>query len=80
MTDFAGDMDQEEQLARIRRMQEETRKFVEESHKLAAEARKMGRDHQLAGWQLVITGMTAGAALIGASVGGTVALIKLFGP
>jgi hypothetical protein len=50
-------------------MQEETRKF-------AAETWKLGRDYVLSGWQLVIAGMTAGAALIGA----TAAPIKFFGP
>ena len=42
-----------DQVARIDLMQEETR--------------KIGRDYTLAGWQLVITGMIAGAALIGAT-------------
>jgi hypothetical protein len=50
-------MNREEQVARIERMQEETRKFVVEA-----------RDNGLSGWQLVISGMTAGAALIGATV------------
>jgi len=67
MTDIAN-MDTQEQIARIERMQEETRKF-------AAEQRKIGRDIALSGWQLVITGMGAGAALIGA----TVAAMKLLG-
>jgi hypothetical protein len=49
-------------------MQEETRKF-------AAETRKVTRDYTLAGWQLVIAGMTAGGALVGA----TAAFIKVFG-
>jgi uncharacterized protein (UPF0335 family) len=62
-------MDVQEQVARIERMQEETRKF-------AAETRKISRDYALSGWQLVIAGMTAGAALVGA----TAALIKFFGP
>jgi hypothetical protein len=61
-------MDQVEQVARIERMQEETRKF-------AAETRKVTRDYTLAGWQLVIAGMTAGGALVGA----TAAFIKVFG-
>jgi hypothetical protein len=62
-------MDVQEQVARIETMQEETRK-------VAAETRKIGRDYALSGWQLVIAGMTAGAALVGA----TAALIKFFGP
>lgn len=94
MTDVAGNIDLEEQLARIRRYGEETQKFMEDSRKLAeesrklhaeerklyAEERKLGSDRQLAGWQLVITGMTAGAALIGATVGATIAMIKFFSP
>lgn len=53
-------MKSEEQVARIERIQEETRKFF-------AETRKIDRDRTLSGWQLVITGMTAGAALVGAT-------------
>lgn len=87
MTEVAENTYSEEILARIRRSNEETQKFIEESRKLAAEARKphaeerkLGWDYQLAGWQLVIAGMTAGAALIGATVGSTIAVIKLLGP
>lgn len=58
-------MDQREQIARIARMQEETRKFV-------AETRQIDRMHMLPGWLLVIIGMTAGAALVAA----TMAFIK----
>lgn len=61
-------MDQAEQVARIERMQEETRKF-------AAEQRKISRDIVLAPWQIVITAMTAGAALFGAGA----AFMKIFG-
>lgn len=61
-------LDLREQIARIDRMQEETRKF-------AAEHRKIDRDDTLAGWQVAIAGMTAGAALVGA----TAAFIKIFG-
>lgn len=80
MTDVAAD--QADMLARIQLMQEETRKFAAEQHKLSAEANKLSaeanklsRDYLLAGWQLVITGMTAGAALVGA----TAVFIKIFG-
>ncbi|WP_316172834.1 hypothetical protein [Bradyrhizobium sp. SZCCHNRI2049] len=69
-------MDQQEQIARIERAQEETRKFVTEQHKLTAEARKLTRDASLAPWQLVVTAMTAGAALFGAGA----AFTKLMGP
>lgn len=52
-------MDQQEQVMRIERGQEETRKF-------AAEAHKTMRDASLAPWQLALTAMTTGAALFGA--------------
>lgn len=67
MTEVAT-MDQQEQVARIERMQEETRKF-------AAEQRKIMREVVLAPWQLVITAMTAGAALFGAGA----AFMKIVG-
>jgi DNA repair ATPase RecN len=108
-------LDLQEQLARITRYNEETRKFIEESHKLQEEARKISmerdklsaeqfklsaerdklseeqfklsaealkltRDRSLSGWQLVITGMTAGAALVGATAAFTAAMIKFYGP
>ncbi len=60
-------MDLQEQIARIGRMQDETRKFV-------AETRKVTRDPMLAPWQLVVTAMAAGAALFGAGA----AFMKLF--
>ncbi|MGN6284520.1 MAG: hypothetical protein ACTHM2_05150 [Afipia sp.] len=61
MTTATLTMDQQEQIARIERMQQETPKIT--------------RDTYLSGWQLVITGMAAGGALIGA----TVAAMKAFG-
>jgi pyridoxal biosynthesis lyase PdxS len=69
-------MDQQEQIARIERSQEEVRKFVAEQHKLTAEARKLTRDAALAPWQLVVTAMAAGGALFGAGA----AFMKLLGP
>ncbi len=68
MTEATTTMDQQEQVARIERMQEETRKF-------AAEQRKLSREATLAPWQVAIGGMTAGAALFGAGA----AFMKLFG-
>lgn len=62
-------MDLQEQIARIEKMQEETRKY-------AAETRKIRRDYELAAWQIAITGMAAGAALFGAGA----AFIKLLTP
>jgi hypothetical protein len=67
MTDITT-MDQQEQIARIEKTQEETRKF-------AAETRKITRDWALAPWQMAITGMAAGAALFGAGA----AFMKLLG-
>ncbi|HVZ07203.1 hypothetical protein [Rhodopila sp.] len=76
------DRDLREQIARIDRAQEETRKFVAEQHKLiaeqlklAAEAKKLDRDRFLAPLAMVVSAMAAGGAL----VGGTVALMKLLG-
>ncbi|MHC2578018.1 hypothetical protein ACVI1J_009890 [Bradyrhizobium diazoefficiens] len=71
----ATTMDQQEQVARIERMQEETRKFVAEQHKLMAERGKLSRDIVLTPWQLVVTTLTAGAALFGAGA----AFMKLVG-
>jgi hypothetical protein len=68
MSDITSNMDQVEQVARIERMQEETRKFF-------AETRKIDKDRSLAAWQIVITAMTAGAALFGAGA----AFIKILG-
>lgn len=73
MTDTV-ELDLKEQIARIDRMQEETRKFTAEQHKLSVEALKLSRDRDLSGWQLIITGMGASAALIGA----TAAFIKFY--
>jgi hypothetical protein len=57
----------QEQIARVERMQEDTRRFCAEQHRLS------GRD--LPGWLLVITGITIGAAL----EGGLLALFKCLG-
>ena len=59
----------QEQVARVQRMQEETRKF-------AAETRKTGRPNGLLGLQIAIASMIAGAALVGVAV----ALIKSVRP
>jgi hypothetical protein len=68
-TDRTMSMDMQEQVARIQRMQEETRKF-------AAGTRKSGRANALLGLQVAIAGMIAGAALVGVAV----ALIRFFRP
>lgn len=59
-----------EQVARIERAQEETRKFVAEQHKLMAEGNKLNRDRWLAPWIAVF-------ALVG-GVGGTLAGVATF--
>lgn len=74
MTD-ATTMDIQEQIARIERAQEETRKFVAEQHKLTAEAAKLARDAKFIPANLVVTIMGASAALVGA----TVAAMKVLG-
>ena len=68
--------DYEEQLARIRRMNVETQKFVEEGLKLSAEARKLNRDATIAPYAAIFAAFTAGAAMVGAIA----ALLKLMGP
>ncbi|MBR1131927.1 hypothetical protein [Bradyrhizobium iriomotense] len=61
-------MDQQEQVARIERMQEETRKFAAEQRVLIAkDARTL--------WLFPVGGMVAGAALFGAGM----AFAKLIG-
>lgn len=74
-------MDAQEQVARIERAQEETRRFAAEMHdltakqsKLAAEALKLARDTMLAPWRVMAASAAATATLIGAGA----ALAKLF--
>jgi hypothetical protein len=64
-----------EQLARIDRAQEETRKFVAEPNKLDAEASKHRRDRSILRWTDAATLLGAGAALFAAGAG----FIKLIG-
>ena len=68
-------LDLREQLARIDRAQEETRKFVAEQHKLDAEAMKLQRDRSFLPWTVAATLLGAGAALFAAGAG----FIKLIG-
>ena len=69
-------LDIEEQVARIRRSQVETEKFVAEQRKLMAEAAKFDRERTLAPWQIMATTAAGTAALIGAGI----ALAKVFLP
>jgi hypothetical protein len=68
-------LDLREQIARIDRAQEETRKFVSEQRKLDAEALKLGRDRAFLPWTVAATLLGAGAALFAAGAG----FIKLIG-
>jgi hypothetical protein len=68
-------LDLREQIARIDRAQEETRKFVSEQHKLDAEANKLQRDRAFLPWTVAATLLGAGAALFAAGAG----FIKLIG-
>ncbi len=68
MTDATITMDQQEQITRIEKMQAETRKY-------AAEAGKLQTDALLAPWAIILSAMTAGAAMFGAGA----AFMKLFG-
>ena len=70
-----SDLNIEEQLGRIRRAAVESDKFAAETRKLLAEAAKLTRDRSMAPWQIVVSAMAAGGAL----VGGTVALMKILG-
>lgn len=82
-TSSPTNLDIAEQVARVLRSNEETLKFVAEQKKLMseqaklqAEASKLGRDRDIAIWQVVATTIAATAALIG----GTAAVIKIFFP
>ncbi len=68
MSDVPADLNIRDVLARIDKQQVETQKFT-------AEALKLTRDRQLAPAALVISGMTAGAALFAAGA----AFVKIFG-
>ena len=54
--------------AEARKLDAEAWKLVAERYKLAAEQMKLTRDHALAPWLVTISGLTAGAALLGAGV------------
>ena len=65
-------LDLQEQITRIDRAIAETAKYAAEQRKLEVEARKVDAESRLfdrnrwQGWQLVVTTMTAGAALFAA--------------
>lgn len=64
-------LDLQEQITRIDRAIAETAKYAAEQRKLEAEARNFDRNR----WQILVTAMTAGAALFGAGA----AFFKLLG-
>lgn len=82
MSDVPADLDLREQIARIDRMREETRKFSAEMNKLAAEqsklaaeqiklaseGRKFDRERGLAPWQSIAIALGAIAALVASMV------------
>ncbi|MBY4639232.1 hypothetical protein K6L44_04280 [Gluconacetobacter entanii] len=57
----ATEMDFQEQVARIKMMQEETRKYVAEQHKLMTKTAKLNRDRWLA--PLVVVSSLGGGVL-----------------
>ena len=61
-TTASPSLDLREQITRIDRAIAETTKFAAEQRKLETEARQFDRNR----WQIVLTAMTAGAALFGA--------------
>jgi hypothetical protein len=82
MTDSSTSNEGEDLLAKLRRSNAETEKFIEEAYKLRAEEaklraeeRKLGRDAWASPVATVASAMTAGAALFGAGL----ALARLFG-
>lgn len=62
-------------LAQIDRTQAETRKLLAEQGKLISEQGKLNRERAALPFQVMISGMAAGGAL----VAGTVALMKVLG-
>jgi hypothetical protein len=64
-------LDLDEQISRIRRSNEETRKFVAEQHKLMAEAAKLDRDR-------ILAPMVLGASVLGALIAAAVGLAAKF--
>ena len=60
-------LDIQEQIARIERAQEETRKFAAEQHKLMAEAQKLNRDRFWVPVLAVAAAIAAGVSLLKSS-------------
>lgn len=89
MTDASISRDEEDFLAKVRRSNAETEKFIEEAFKLRAEEAKLraeeaklraeegklGRDRALSPWQLMLTMVAAGTGLFASGA----TIFKLFG-
>lgn len=60
-------LDLQEQVARIERAQEETRKFAAEQHKLTAEAAKLNRDRFWVPILAIASAIAAGLSLLKSS-------------
>jgi hypothetical protein len=54
--------------AETRKLMAEAAKLNAEEYKLAAERNKLERDKQLSPWLLLVQGLVAGAALLGAGI------------
>lgn len=66
-TEYTDRLNLAEQVARIERSQEETRKFVAEQHKLTAEASKLNRDRFWVPVLAVAAAIAAGISLLKSS-------------
>ncbi|WP_174278825.1 hypothetical protein [Sphingomonas bacterium] len=71
-----GDLDLQEQIARIRRTQEEVDKFSAETRRIVAEMTKTQEETRFLPIATIFQGVIAGAALMGAGA----AIAKLFFP
>ncbi len=71
-----GDLDFQEQIARIRKTQEEVDKFAAETRKVVADMIKTQAETKIMPWSTIFQAMLATAALLGAGA----ALAKVFFP
>jgi hypothetical protein len=67
--DTAADVDVQEQLTRIRRMQVESDKFMAGQRKLIAEASKLDRDRWISIWVALSASLGATAAAVATTIG-----------
>lgn len=71
-----NDLDLQEQIARIRKTQEEVDKFAAETRKVVAEMIKTQAETKILPWSTIFQAMLATAALLGTGA----AIAKLFFP